>query len=244
MAQAKALISTLKKVLKSRGLTYLDVAQALGLSEASVKRLFARENLSLDRLDLICQLAGLEISDLVKEMTANQRRVTELTQVQELELVSDPKLLLVAFLVVNHWRHDEILSRYDYTEPALIGYLAHLDKLKLIEMLPGNRFRLLISPNFTWRQEGPIQQFFNTHMRQGFLDSQFNRRGETFMFLSGMLSHASNDMLIHKLQRLVDEFNEMTGEDESLPLERRFGSSLLVALRPWEPEVFRQLRRT
>ena len=47
MAQTSELIKTLKKALKAHGKTYADVSRQLGLSEASVKRLFSRENLSL-----------------------------------------------------------------------------------------------------------------------------------------------------------------------------------------------------
>jgi len=33
-------------------------------------------------------------------------------------------------------------------------------------------------------------------------------------------------------------------ENESLPLEQRFGTSLMLAIRPWEIKVFADLRRT
>ena len=49
MAQTTAIIDVLKKLLKEQGVTYLQVAQALGLSEASVKRLFAERQFSLQR---------------------------------------------------------------------------------------------------------------------------------------------------------------------------------------------------
>ena len=39
--QTTSLVNTLKKVLKTHGFTYRDVATGLKLSEASVKRLFA-----------------------------------------------------------------------------------------------------------------------------------------------------------------------------------------------------------
>ena len=44
------LIETLKKLVKARGLTYADVAARVGLSEASVKRLFSRGSFTLARL--------------------------------------------------------------------------------------------------------------------------------------------------------------------------------------------------
>ncbi len=42
---------------------------------------------------------------------------------------------------------------------------------------------------------------------------------------------------------MVAEFNEFHAEDTSLPLEERFGSSLLIAFRPWEFDYFRALRK-
>ena len=59
-----------------------------------------------------------------------------------------------------------------------------------------------------------------------------------------MLSRGSNATLMKKMERLVAEFNELHDEDAGLPLEERFGSSILVALRPWEFGFFRKLRRT
>lgn len=50
MTQITQLISTLKQRLKAAGMTYRDVAQALDLSEPSVKRLLASGRLTLERL--------------------------------------------------------------------------------------------------------------------------------------------------------------------------------------------------
>ena len=51
------LISTLKRVLKTRGVTYADLAERIALSEASVKRLFSQGTFTLERLEQVC--AGL-----------------------------------------------------------------------------------------------------------------------------------------------------------------------------------------
>ena len=45
------LISTLKRVLKTRGVTYADLAERIALSEASVKRLFSQGTFTLERLE-------------------------------------------------------------------------------------------------------------------------------------------------------------------------------------------------
>jgi transcriptional regulator with XRE-family HTH domain len=149
MAQADPLITTLKKALKAQGLTYHAVAKGLGVSEASVKRYFSRKQFSLAQLERICQLLGMELSDLVRMMDAETRQLTELTEAQERELTSDIRLLLVAFLVVNGLTYQDLIRYYRLSETDTVRYLARLDRLRLIELFPQNRIKLLISPNFT-----------------------------------------------------------------------------------------------
>jgi len=50
MGQRTQIVAELKRALRARGLTYAQVAKHLQLSEASVKRLFAAGDLSLERL--------------------------------------------------------------------------------------------------------------------------------------------------------------------------------------------------
>ena len=66
MSQTSRIHTVLKRSLRAAGLTYADVARHLELSEASVKRLFAQESLSLKRLERIATLAGSSIADLVE----------------------------------------------------------------------------------------------------------------------------------------------------------------------------------
>ena len=53
MSQTDQILTALKKCLRAKGLTYRDVAAALELSEASVKRLFSEQSFSLKRLEEI-----------------------------------------------------------------------------------------------------------------------------------------------------------------------------------------------
>jgi hypothetical protein len=45
------------------------------------------------------------------------------------------------------------------------------------------------------------------------------------------------------MQHLAKEMYDMNIESEALPLEQRFGTSLMMAIRPWEIQVFKDLRR-
>lgn len=243
MSQTRTLIETLKLELRKQRITYRQVSEALELSETSVKRLFADAAFSVRRLEKVCELLHLEISDLVHMMQKNIELTTELNREQEEELVSDIKLLLVALLLMNKLQFADILATYDISEPEGIRLLARLDRMKIIELLPGNRVKLMISQNFRWLPDGPIQKFFESKVQLEFLNSSFNGPGQFRVFVSGMISREGNAEIIRKIQHLAQEMHEMNIESESLPLEQRFGTSLMMAIRPWEIKAFAELRR-
>lgn len=243
MAQTSGLVQALKRALKARGTTYAQVARSIGMSEASVKRMFSREDFTLRRFDEICRLAGVEIADLARAAEARRREIARLTLEQEKEIVGNRKLLLVAVCALNHWTFEQILAQYELSEAELVRLLARLDRLAFIELQPGNRIRLLVSRTFSWLPDGPIQQFFKTQAQHEYFRSRFDGEGELLLFVNAMLARASAAGMIERLKRVANEFAELHNDDLALPLEQRFGHSLLVALRPWNMEAFRELER-
>jgi len=170
-------------------------------------------------------------------------QIKSLTEQQEKELVSDSSLLLVANSVLNRWSFNDITHAYDFEETELIRLLAKLDQLKLILLLPGNRIKLLVDRHFSWIKHGPINRYFEDQVRQDFFNSRFNAAGEKRLFLVGMLSRESNAIFQRKLNNLSDEFHSLHYEDEKLPIMDRFGTSVVIGMRLWEPSIFESRRR-
>ena len=238
MAQITALIDTLKQTLKIHQLTYADVARELGMSEANVKRMFSSRRFTLDRLEEVCQLMQLELSDLFQMYDESRQRITELTLMQEEALVRDAKLLFVAVCVRNRLGFDEIVNHYNITSSECIRALAKLDKLKIIDLLPNNRIKLRIDEGFCWIPNGPIKHFFERQVQGQFLRSKFDGELEKNLFLFGLLSEASTQIAINKLQILAREFHDLHRQDACMPLGKRHSIGFMLALRPWEMEVF------
>lgn len=243
MAQTASLILTLKRCLKAQGKTYADVAQALDLSEASVKRMFSEQSFSLDRLDTVCDLLEMEISDLVQAMEQSRKRLDCLTHQQEYEIVQDLELLLVTVCVFNHWTVQEITGFFTLAEGDCVRKLLKLDKLGIIELLPGNRVKLLISTEFQWLQNGPFERFFREHVGQEFFSNGFQGKQQYLRVLNGTFSDHSAAEFQRKLERLVHEFSEINREDACLPFKDRNGITLVMAMRNWDYGIFEHLIR-
>ena len=244
MTQAALLIQAIKQSLKSQNITYAAVAKHLGLSEASVKRMFAQEQITLDRIDAICELLGIEISDLLQKMQHMSKRITQLTHEQEKMIVSDHKLCLLTICVVNHWSLAEILNYYKLNEFECIQYLATLDKIKIIELLPKNKIKLLISPGFTWLPNGPIQQFFQQYILSDFTQSNFQNKDEEMICQFGMLTTESNALFRKKLHHLAQEFLALSEQDSTESVDKKHGSACILMIRPWAPAIFKKFIKT
>ena len=243
MTTTTGLVEVLKRELRSRGITYAQVARKLNLSEASVKRMFSRRNFTLKRLDQVCQLTQGEFSDLAQALAREEKLLSRLSLEQEKEIASSIKLFLVAVCVLNHVDPDQIVALYDISKPECIQLLVKLDRVGFIRLLPNNRIRLMVSRDFTWLPDGPIQRFFKQHAHSDFFRSSFDRTDEHMVAVNGMLSRASSAVIIERLKRTAREFSELHNNDLKLPPSERSAMSLLVAIRHWELQAFVDLRR-
>lgn len=243
MSQTPLLVTALKRALKNHGKTYLDVASYLGMSEASVKRMFSTNSFTLQRLESVCHFIDLDLIELAKQAEGTQKRISHLTEEQEQKLVSNTELMLVAVCVRNNWQFDDIVKNYAISETDCIKHLATLDKLKLIELLPGNRVKLLIRPDFRWLPGGPIERFYRDNIQREFFASNFSKPDEERLFLTASLSRGSAEQLLVKLNRLANEFAELHRDDMNLPVENKVNIGLVLACRPWELAVFSALKK-
>src|SRR4029078_4023594 len=101
MTDAQQLIDTLKKLLRAQGLTYAAVATRVGLSEASVKRLFSPRTLTLKRLEAFSRLRAIDVFELARLARSVADEVREMTAKQETALANDAKLLGVFYLLLS-----------------------------------------------------------------------------------------------------------------------------------------------
>src|SRR5215469_640391 len=242
MTASGALLRAIKSALRLRNLTYRDLARLLEVSEPTVKRDLSKGRFSLRRLDAICAALGLTLADLL-EPPEEQDLVTELSEAQELALISQPKYFVVTYLLVNDWKFREITEAFRMDENELIGILLRLDQLGIIEYRPPHRVRKLTARNFAWRKDGPVQKFFVTRFVPEFFQSTFEGPGDAFRFVAGTLSPASLSQFRASLERLAVEFEQLARTDARLPLSDRDGCSAILAMRAWEFSEFTRLRR-
>jgi DNA-binding Xre family transcriptional regulator len=243
LSQIPKICDALKALLRERGITYRDLAASLDMSEANVKRMFSQHSLSLARLEEICRVLHLSLHDFFALAEPVNSEITQLSQEQEQQLVDNPTLCLVAVCVRDGWSYEEIIEHYRISEHECVQLLAQLDRLKLLQLLPGNKYKVLISRNLRWIPGGPLERFITEDVISKFLQGSFTEEESFRFYLRGSYSQASIHHLQRRLEQLTAEAEELNRVDAKLPLSQRTHIGILMAMRPWELSQFQKLRR-
>ena len=121
MSESHPFVRVVKAELRSRGMTYAQLARELGLAESTVKRMMARGELSLTRLDAILAVLKLDATDLARQVVESAPVARELSPEQEAAVVADARVLLVAICALGQWPAQRILSHFTLSQAELTG---------------------------------------------------------------------------------------------------------------------------
>ena len=137
-------------------MNYKDVARGIGLSEVSVKRIFANKELSLARLEKLSEFLSIDLYQLIEETKSNAEQVWRFTPEQEKMLASDIRLYLFSFQIIHGVSLKALMKRQRLNTKTAESYLLKLDRIKIISYTGRLKFKLIIPPNVTWNPNGPL----------------------------------------------------------------------------------------
>ncbi|HEY6642365.1 helix-turn-helix transcriptional regulator [Povalibacter sp.] len=248
MNETKRMLETLKRCLRARGVTYGRLGKTLGLSESSVKRLFADESFTLSRLERVCSALDMSVADLARMTTgaASQRDVQEqpysLTLEQERTLASNASLLACFYLLLNGRSVTDTGERLGLSQRAMRTFLNRLSAARLIDTDAGYNVRLHARLPIAWRPEGPVRKLYERQVRAEFLQGAFAASNEALSFHSAELSPASVRILLRKIEKLAADFADLAALDNQVPSRDKTSIALLLACRPWVFSMFSAYR--
>ena len=243
MSTTQDLVTTLKAELRRAGITYAQLAGELGLAESSVKRIFAKRDMPLSRIDQVLAVLHMDFADLARLVAQAAPQRSELTLAQERAVVADPKLLLVAICAQSLWTLEQITDAYAISKPQGVACLLALDKLGFIELHAGNRYRLKTAKTFRWRPDGPVMQFFRQHAVADYYSGGFDGPAELLMLVHGHISGGQATLFNERLQRLAADFSQQHVADQKLPAAEKCAYTVVLGMRSWLFAPFRGLLR-
>ncbi|WP_157221153.1 helix-turn-helix domain-containing protein [Flavisphingomonas formosensis] len=231
-SQSKLLKNVLKQQIRNRGLRYQDIAEHLGISVMTVKRYLNSDRVPIEALEEIGSCLGLSLIELAEIAKANDgRNKLDLEFQQESALASDHGLALLRLLLYSGMTVEEIIAEYGVDEPTLIQLLTHLDRLKLIELLPGNRVRIRGSRHIEWKAGGPMRYEIENDIRNHFVKMDFANTEEFFGYETARLSESSILQIEDQMRQLVRNVRILHQIDQTLRSDQKQWYTVLVCKR-------------
>ncbi len=243
MSTTQDLVAALKAELKAAGVTYADLAIQLGMSESTMKRVFAKGDMPLSRIDDVLRVLKMDFAELARRVADAQPLARELSLEQETAVVADRRLLLLAICCLSHWTFEQMVSTYTFSDAECVSRLVALDKLGIIELRPLNRYRLRVAKGFRWRPHGPVMQYFREQVVGDYYSGGFDGEGELLMLVHGQVSPSQAQGFVDRLQRIGQDFAQQHLADQKLAPPQRRPYTLVVGMRSWLFAGFRDLKR-
>ncbi len=137
---SKFVLKALKSEMKKTKITYKELAKSLKITEAGVKKLFSRSDISLSRVCEICEVLGVSIHDLLKISEEEMSKEKVFTAKQEKFFAENPHYFhFFLRLVYENFAPEEIQKDLGLSDKAIFKYLKKLDDLGLITLHAYNR---------------------------------------------------------------------------------------------------------
>lgn len=228
---SEGLFHRLQAALKAHGLTYAEVADRLGVSEVTIKRVFADKDCKLSRLAEICRVTGIDLHQLIDAEGQALPVPTPLSTRQSRALANNRTLLFLFLLLLNRYTPRQLMEIYALSEARLYLYLRELETLALIQLGPEMEAALCVAEPVDFSADQALAREIR-QINQAFLGHTFDRkhqREHSFESLSRHLSAESAAIIRQDLADLATKLSRLAQRDALLTRKDALGGYKLTA---------------
>ncbi|MNJ92629.1 hypothetical protein D3C87_103030 [compost metagenome] len=227
-------LNAIKKALKARAVTYVDLATQMKMTESGVKKMLNAKDISFRRVLQICEALDILPGQLFSMSEKTFISEVKLTPVQEEALLKNRNLLAV------YWRlaiegHDvsEIEKLQNLNKAELKKLLDRLVSLELLSLKRGT-YKSRHSGKFKWSDNSKLAKTLNKEWSELTLQRSLDEKSRGMHRLVAMkLTTESYANMILKITEVLDEaVRESEREELTTGKQRLHNSMTLVATVP------------
>jgi transcriptional regulator with XRE-family HTH domain len=228
---ASCYLMAVKELLKQRGITYCQLADALECSLPTIKRWLNKPSLPLDRLLEIAEVANIDFADIGKRADRLRPQHHVFSDEQDELFVERPEMLAYFQELMGGMTPIEIARQFDLDVRSSSLYLKHLERVGLIKRKPRKQVKLLVRPPVGF---GAGSLYLKKEM-QNFLTSivtdVVNGHGsqvDCFAILKPLsLTEHDYRALLDGVKRLVDQYSAIS--ESRIATDKTFQWQIAIA---------------
>lgn len=168
--ECKKIQKTLKTLMKSKKATYDSMAKALNTSPATIKRRLNGDDLTLKQVKDLASSLSVSFYEIIELSKVIKREPHLFTIEQEKLLASDFKIKMLFRQILSNTGFSDIKAVLKITEKELRTFARELEKVGLVQLLPGDRFQLLVHYPFRWQPNGVLHKTYGDMVLKNIFD--------------------------------------------------------------------------
>lgn len=173
--ESNQIFSSLKKVLKTKGITYASLAKKLQMAESSVKRIFANENCSLDKLVDICTVLEISLSQLTDLYSAGSLPELEIHPEAESFFLKNPHYFSFLRQLSLYDSVKEVQNKNNLNSSSTKKYLTALEELNLVKKVKKKQYEIVRSGFLKLSENGELLAKLTEQWSENLLDKALTR---------------------------------------------------------------------
>jgi transcriptional regulator with XRE-family HTH domain len=222
----KKICNQIRYKIKEKGFTQDEFAKLIGVSIPTLNRWLRAEGLLFQDLNLMLEKLDVKLSELALLAEGDLSNKFTYTIEQESLFVNTDGLLAFFDQLLNGKTVSHIAKSFKLTEKSLSFYLSKLDKLKLIEWLPNNKVKILVTGEPSWIVGGPLSNKFRRQIIDEHIHYYLNSREQLRIGIYS-LSSDSYKKINDKYQDLIDSVRLMEIKDSNNSTTKKITTVIL-----------------
>lgn len=207
----------LRKALKTRNITYKDIALKLDMSESGVKKMLTANDIGYNKLSSILDILDLQLQDIVPLVSKPHKKLSE---EQEKFFLKSPQHFNF-FIQLQHYKMNlEVMKNANnkISKVKILQFLDDLERIKIIKQVDGKIYSLLENG---FRVSKDFNEYFRTKYDVVIkrLNKIENGQWKSWMyegFGTFSLSHNSALELRNQIQFLFEEFSNRSDREKKI----------------------------
>jgi DNA-binding Xre family transcriptional regulator len=212
----ESLFLLLKQAIKARGYTYRQLAVEMGVSEVSIKRLFKDKDCKMSRLFEICSIVDVSIDELIQMQQRFKQTPEFLSESTERVLAANKPLFVLLVFLLSQLDIATVQRLLKLEREALYIQLRALEKLEIIELLTGEKYRFTIPLPVRWRMGGALSDLI-IGINQRYIEhciSNETNPDYAFTTTSRLMTKSSIEQVQKKLRKIKEEYDYLSTQDQ------------------------------
>lgn len=200
----------IKQEIKDRRIKYDDLAKELGMSTSGLKKILAAKDLSLIRLQSLCDALRVPILKILEQADDERVKDVFLSETQEKFLLENLDIFRFYWKVrFELLKPQEYRKRYKVTWDEIHRYVRELEKMRFLKIKATGDFEFSDRGSIRWQKHGPLVEHLNRQWSKGLLESIFNKKDPEALFNLSclLLSPPTLQSLKKELKDLIDKYS-------------------------------------